>query len=132
MNNLSSQSRTKYEVRDSTIGLGLFARAPIAVGNRVIEYTGKRLSTPDADELNTKFLFDLENGFTIDGEGLENIARYVNHSCFPNCEAEIVGEQIFFNAIRDIDPGEELTIDYGSEYFDEFIKPIGCRCTTCK
>ncbi len=124
-------NKEKYEARESSIGQGLFAREPFIAGERVIEYLGERVPTPIADTRKTRFLFDLENGFTIDGETLSNTARYVNHSCFPNCEAVIEGEQIFFNAVRDIEAGEELTIDYGSEYFDEFIKPEGCKCATC-
>ena len=117
-----------YEVRKSRIGLGLFACVSFYKNDRVIEYTGTLISTKDADRLTTKYLFDLENGYTIDGEAHTNTARYVNHSCMPNCEAEIIGNQIFFNALRYIMPGEELTIDYGTEYFDEFIKSIGCEC----
>ena len=121
----------KYEVRGSGTGLGLFSTAAIRKGARVIEYTGKKIPSKVADTLTTRYLFDLENGFTLDGEGEENTARYVNHSCDPNCEAEIEGDRIFMYAIKRIAPGEEITIDYGEEYCDEFIKPEGCKCKKC-
>jgi len=125
------QTQGSFEVKESATGLGLFTRAPIRKGAQVIEYTGKRIPNSIADELTTRYIFDLENGFSIDGEDEANTARYVNHSCAPNCEAELDGDRIFFNALRDIAPGEELTIDYGKEYFDEFIKPDGCKCGSC-
>jgi len=123
--------KMRYEVRRSTIGCGLFACTRMRKGERVIEYTGVRLPNSIADDLPTRYLFDLENGWTIDGTAYDNTARYVNHSCAPNCEAEIDGDRVFFHATRDIKEGEELTIDYGKEYFDEFIKPFGCKCTKC-
>ena len=121
-----------YEIKNSATGQGLFARGAFRKGERVIEYTGKKIPNTLADALTTRFLFDLENGFTIDGDGEENLARFVNHSCAPNCEAELVSERVFFNALRDIVAGEEITIDYGNEYFDEFIKPEGCKCFQCR
>jgi len=124
--------KSRYEVRRSMIGCGLFACTRMRKGERVIEYTGVKLPNSIADELPTRYLFDLENGWTIDGAGYGNTARYVNHSCTPNCEAELDGDRVFFYAVRDIKEGEEITIDYGEEYFDEFIKPDGCKCMHCK
>ncbi len=113
------------------MGHGLFATRPVRLGEFVIEYTGNKISTKVADELTTRYLFEIDSEWTIDGAERSNIARYVNHSCDPNCEAEIKDNRIFFNAIRDIEKGEEFTIDYGEEYFDEFIKPHGCKCQSC-
>ena len=113
------------------IGCGLFACVRMRKGERVIEYTGTRIPSKLADTLTTRYLFDLEDGWTIDGATYGNIARYVNHSCAPNCDAQIEGDRIFFYATRDIMAGEELTIDYGKEYFDEFIKSFGCKCIKC-
>jgi len=67
----------------------------------------------------------------IDGSARSNIARYINHSCKPNCEAEIVAGRVFLRALRRIEAGEELSYDYGKEYFDMYIKPYGCRCAAC-
>ncbi len=128
----SGSMNSRWEVRRSVTGRGLFARESFRKGVCVIEYTGIKIPTPLADALTTRYLFDLENGWTIDGAAFGNTARYVNHSCNPNCEAIIEGEQIFFYAVRRIETGEELTIDYGKEYFDEFIKPTGCLCSPCR
>jgi len=112
-------------------GDGLFAGKAIKAGERVIEYTGDKIPTPVADTLTTRYLFDLENGWTIDGETHGNAARYVNHVCAPNSEARIEDGHIFFYALRGIAPDEEITIDYGKEYVDEFIAPEGCKCGEC-
>ena len=115
------------------MGLGLFTREAIEAGEFVIEYSGKRIPTILADRLTTKYLFEIDETWTIDGSDRSNLARYVNHSCMPNCEAEITeDDRIIFSAIRDIEIGEELTLDYGEEYFDEFIRPVGCRCDSCE
>lgn len=113
------------------IGSGLFAARTFQKGEFVIEYTGKRIPTSLADALPSRYLFEVDNEWTIDASEERNIARFVNHSCEPNCEAEIEGGRILFFALRQIREGEELTIDYGEEYFDEFIRPTGCGCVRC-
>ena len=113
------------------MGLGLYSRMSIEAGEFVIEYTGTKIPTKIADELPTKYLFEIDDEWTIDGSSRTNIARYVNHSCAPNCEADVRDGRIYFEAVRDIEAGEELSIDYGEEYFDEFIKPFGCKCEGC-
>lgn len=123
-----------YVIRRSRpgMGCGLFAARDIAAGEFICEYTGKKIPTKVADELETRYLFELDKKWTIDGSPRSNIARYINHSCCPNVEAEIdEGDRILIHAIRDIDKGEEFGIDYGEEYFDEFIKPVGCMCEGC-
>ena len=112
-------------------GLGLFARAAIPAGSFVAEYTGRRISTKEADALPTRYLFEIDAKWTIDGSPRSNIARYMNHACEPNCEADIQNGRIMLLASRDIKAEEELTFDYGEEYFDEFIKPMGCKCSKC-
>jgi SET domain-containing protein len=76
-------------------------------------------------------LFTVNSRWTVDGKNTENLSRYVNHSCYPNCEAEIRGKKILISSIRNIKAGDELAYNYGKEYFDEFIKPHGCRCEKC-
>ncbi|HET8581059.1 MAG TPA: SET domain-containing protein [Candidatus Paceibacterota bacterium] len=112
------------------MGLGLFATDYFKKGEMIIEYTGKIIPTRKADTLGTKYLFEIDEDWTIDGSPKSNIARYVNHGCNPatNVEAEVDGRHIFYYAARAIEPGEELLVDYGEEYFDEFIKPHGCKC----
>jgi len=68
----------------------------------------------------------------IDGSLRSNKARYINHSCAPNCEIDIRNKRVYVFAKRNIKTGEELTYDYDTEYFDMYIKPKGCRCTKCE
>jgi SET domain-containing protein len=93
---------------------------------------GKLLTNQEADKKNGKYLFEVNSRWTIDGTGRQNLARYLNHSCRPNCEPEIEGKRVMIYAVKNIKPGEELAYNYGKEYFDEFIKPLGCRCGYCK
>jgi len=119
--------------RSSGRGLGLYAVVPFKKGDFVIEYTGEKITTAVADTLTTRYLFEIDEKWTIDGSNRGNIARYINHSCDPNCEVEISeDDRIMISAIKKIDPGEELTYDYGDEYFNDFIRPVGCHCGTAK
>lgn len=115
----------------SAAGLGLFAVEDIPKGRFVIEYWGKILSDAEAQQIGGKYLLDLENGKTIVGTTRKNTARYANHSCRPNCEIRIAGNRAFLFSRRKIRVGEEITYDYGEEYFDYYLKPHGCRCKKC-
>lgn len=123
-----------YVVKRGLSGLGLFAAAPIKKGTRIIEYRGERITSDEANRRGGKYLFELNDRYTIDGSSRENVARYINHSCTPNCYAEINAAEtrIFIFAKRAIEPGEELTYDYGKEYVNQIIAPAGCRCRSCK
>lgn len=116
-----------HQARPGT-GRGLFVRASIAKGDFILEYTGKKISTKVADTLKSRYLFEIDENWTIDGSTRDNLARYINHSCTPNTEGDIQDDHILITAVRDIGKGEEITIDYDQEYFDEFIKPLGCKC----
>ena len=126
-------TRPNTIVRRSAPGLGrgLFAAHPLEKHDFIVEYVGERISTRYADRLKTRYLFELDEAWTIDGSSHENVARYINHSCEPNAEAEVHDGRILIVATRDIFRGEEITIDYGDEYFDEFIRPLGCKCVCC-
>lgn len=118
-----------FAVKRGTSGRGLFAKTPIKRKDFVIEYWGPIITDDEADIKGGKYLYDIEDTkFTIDGSIKKNLARNINHSCKPNCEAVTEGKRIFIYALRKINPGEELNYDYGKEYFDEYIKPYGCRC----
>jgi hypothetical protein len=120
------------KVRRSSAGMGLFVGAtPIPKGACVIEYTGKVLEGEDWQGVNSKYLFEVSSRKTIDGSPRWNTARYINHSCRPNCEPEIYKGRVFIFAKRAIKPGEELAYNYGPTYFNDFIKPYGCRCAKC-
>ncbi len=112
----------------SNAGLGLFATRPFKKGESIIEYFGREITKAEAYTSRSRYLFEVNSRKTIDGTTRENFARYINHSCKPNCEPQIVKGKIFIDAIRNIKIGEELSYDYGEEYFDEHIKPHGCRC----
>lgn len=126
-------SERTLAVRPSRPGLGkgLFATRALRGGEFITEYAGIHIPTSYADTLDNRYLFELDTDWTIDGSSGSNIARYMNHSCVPNCEGEIRDGRILIFAARDIRRGEELTIDYGEEYFDEFIRPVGCKCERC-
>ncbi|TSC64280.1 MAG: nuclear protein SET [Parcubacteria group bacterium Gr01-1014_91] len=112
----------------SSAGLGLFAMRAFKKGERIIEYVGRTLSKAEEYSSRSKYLFEVNSRKTIDGMSRSNIARYINHSCKPNCEPEIERGRIFIDAIKNIKVGEELHYDYGEEYFNEHIRPYGCRC----
>ena len=76
-------------------------------------------------------MFEINRQWTIDGSSRRNLGRYINHSCRPNAEAQLRQGRIEFVALRAIAPGEEITLDYGEDYFDLFIKASGCRCAAC-
>ena len=114
----------------ASAGLGLFAVRPYKKGERVIEYFGRTLTNAEEYTSRSKYLFEVNSRKTIDGTTRKNIARYINHSCRPNCEPEIERGHIYIDAIRNIKAGQEFVYDYGEEYFNEHIKPFGCRCAS--
>ncbi|OGI22159.1 MAG: hypothetical protein A2808_04010 [Candidatus Moranbacteria bacterium RIFCSPHIGHO2_01_FULL_55_24] len=120
-----------YRVRRSSAGLGLFAEIPFKKGQTIIEYIGRRISTKE--NADNKYIFNVNSRIDIDGSPRWNTARYVNHSCRPNCEAINRRGRIFIVAKRNIKPGEELTYHYGKDYFkSEYIQKMGCRCAKCQ
>lgn len=122
------KNHENFKVFRSKAGFGLKTKKPFRKGEFVIEYIGIKKPNKEVEEDTTKYLFDLDNGYTIDGSPRYNIARYINHSCVPNCEVDIVKGRIIITAIKKIEAGDEIAYDYGKEYFNEFIKPLGCRC----
>lgn len=121
-------------VRDapSGKGKGLFAATDIAKGGFIAEYTGTKVASKAADDSKSRYLFEIDDEWTIDAQDGGGVARFINHSCEPNTEAEIEDSRINIYAVRHIRKGEEITIDYGEEYYDEFIRPFGCKCSAKK
>ena len=130
-----------FELRRSPIqGLGAFATRPIKKGERIVEYTGERISNDEADRRyddaqmrrHHTFLFTLSSRTIVDAAVGGNEARFINHSCNPNCEAVIDRSRIFIYAIKPIAAGEELAYDYQYEwrddYTDEDVKLYVCKC----
>jgi len=126
-----AQNPKKVRVKRGIAGNGLFADEDIKKGEFIIKYEGKLITNEEAEKLKTRYLFEIDENYTIDGSDYSNKARYINHFCKPNIEAELVAGEIIFVAIDDIKKGEELGFDYGEEYFNEFIKPVGCKCELC-
>jgi len=128
-----------FDVRSSPIqGLGAFATEPIVRGTRLIEYTGERMTPDEADrrypddedERHHTYLFAIDDDVVIDAAVGGNEARFINHSCDPNCDAVIDDKRIFIESIRDIEPGEELTYDY-AYVLDERHTPKAKRKYPC-
>ena len=128
-------SNKPYRIGRSRTGLGLFATKPIKKGTRIIRYFGPLLDCDkeEDDAIENKYLFQLTNRWTIDGSVRENIARYINHACRPNAESDVqpIKRKVYIRAIKNIQPGEEINYDYGTDYFKEYLKPIGCICASC-
>ena len=124
-----------FRVGRSRTGLGLFATKPIKRGGHIATYRGRRISTPEAERREARgarFMFTLNKRWIIDGSPRWNRARYINHSCEPNAEAVGRNGGIVIVALRRIEPGEEITYDYGKEYLEYFLEEVGCRCDSCR
>jgi SET domain-containing protein len=126
--------RKLFRVGRSKTGLGLFAVAEIGRGRIITEYRGRRISNELAEsreKRGARYMFELNGKWTVDGSPRYNLARYANHSCRPNAEADIVRGKILLRAIKKIRPDDEITYDYGKEYFDLFFRPSSCLCAHC-
>jgi hypothetical protein len=125
-----------YRVGRSRTGLGLFATKPIKKGAKIVRYFGPLLDSKKRkdDAIENKYLFELNGRWTIDGSVRKNVARYINHACRPNAESDVMPRKrkVVIRAIKDIEPGEEINYDYGTEYFKAYLKPIGCKCAACE
>jgi SET domain-containing protein len=128
--------RRKYRIGRSRTGLGLFATKPYRKREYVVTYRGRKLANAEADRLEargSRYMFEINSRWTIDGSSRWNRARYVNHSCRPNVEAiERKGGKIVYIARRRIKPDEEITVDYGKDYFSAFIGRSRCQCPKCR
>ena len=136
-----------YEIRKSAIqGKGAFATRRIRAGGRIDEYVGERVSRDEADRRyddasmrrHHTFLFALDDDTVVDAAVRGNDARFINHSCEPNCEAVIEDGRIFIYALKNIQPGVELAYDYAYERSDDHDEEdeelYACRCgaPTCR
>ena len=121
-----------YTVKRAATGLGLFATDAIPAHKRIIEYVGQLITNKEVESRSGKYFFGVNTKWSIDGSARSNLARYINHSCKPNSEAFISGHRIWVWSKRNIKAGEEITINYGKEYFNDHIKPVGCKCDVCR
>lgn len=143
---LSADGSPYFEVRRSGIqGLGGFATGHIPAGVRLIEYAGERISPaqadaryPDDNDRHHTYLFAIDDEVVVDAAVNGNAARFLNHSCAPNCDAVIDDGRIWIETIQDIEPGEELVYDYAfvlNERHTPAAKrryPCHCGAITCR
>jgi hypothetical protein len=124
-----------YRIGRASAGLGLFAMKEFRKGEFIVAYTGRRVTDAESarrEARGCRYMFEINSRWAIDGSSRRNIARYVNHSCRPNAEAVIRRRyRIVYVARRRIKAGEEITVDYGKDYFEGFIEKQGCRCAAC-
>ncbi len=131
-NKINPELKDFIKVKRGVDGFGLFALKDISKGEYIIEYFGPILNDAETQEKGGKYLFQISKNKTVDGSIRENIARYINHSCRPNCEVEIKKGRILVFTKKKVKAGEEFNYDYGKDYFNEYIKPKGCMCVKCK
>ena len=126
--------KRRFRIGRSKTGFGLFATKPFRKREYVVTYRGRRITNAEADALEargSRYMFEINSRWTIDGSSRWNMARYVNHSCRPNAEAVGRGRGIVYVARKRIKPDEEITVDYGKNYFEAFIGKSKCRCVAC-
>jgi SET domain-containing protein len=141
----AKRKRRSYSVRNSPIhGRGVFALIYIPKGTRIIEYKGELITDDEADRRYADLhehsphtmLFSLENKLVIDATRRGNSARWINHSCAPNCQVEEEGTRIFIDASRDIHPEEELAYDYNLQLGERHTRAAkrahACFCGTLR
>jgi SET domain-containing protein len=132
--------------KSSVHGYGIFAKKLIPKGTRVIEYIGEKITKAEANrrgpklinyakthhELGAVYLFELNKRYDLDGHVSYNTAKYINHSCIPNCEVDIIRGHIWIIALREIQKGEELFYNYGYDDLEEFDEhPCYCGADKC-
>ena len=124
--------KEQFRVRKTAAGLGLYTTVPIKKGARIIEYTGETITEEEANRRGGRYLFKLNSKRALDARRHVHTARYINHSCKPNCIPYLNDPEtrVFIFAKRDILGGEELTYNYGNEYSAEYCVP--CKCAECR
>jgi uncharacterized protein len=127
--------KIRVRVGNSRIaGKGLFAAQDIKKGTRILQYIGKKITQEESDRrlaAGNVYIFGLNERYAIDGDTPKNTARYINHSCDPNCQTEQFGNTIWIVSIKDIQAGEELTYNYGYEVDDKPADPCHCGAQNC-
>lgn len=132
-----------WKVKNSKIhGSGVFAEKDILKNTKVIQYIGEKVTRAEGNKRSEKrlnkylnsqsdgsvYIFELNSRYDIDGSPKYNKARYINHSCNPNCEVDIVNNEIWISSIKKIRKGEELSYDYGFEFDKDDFKDHICKC----
>ena len=140
-----AQNRYIYKKKSTVHGTGIFAKIKISKGTRIIEYVGERITKTEAERRGPRlveyaqkhkqagavYIFVLNKKYDIDGHVSYNTAKYINHSCAPNCEIDIIRGHIWVIALRDIQKNEELFYNYGYD-LDAYEKhPCCCKSLSC-
>jgi SET domain-containing protein len=115
-------------------GQGLFAEQEIKQGTKIIRYIGQKITQAESERrlaAGNVYIIGLDERYAIDGDTPKNTARYINHSCEPNCHTEQFGNTIWIMAIKDIQAGEELTYNYGYGIDEEPLEPCHCGAKNC-
>lgn len=133
-----------YKKKSKLHGYGLFAKDEIKRGQKIIQYIGREISAKDCDTITDRrfksaaaknrgyaFVFQVTKNYFIDGLVAGNIARFINHSCNPNCESVIYRREVWIRALRRIKPDEELTFDYGFDIMEGIASPCVCGEKQC-
>jgi len=132
---VTTEATENVLVRQSVIhGTGAFARRDLRKGGRVVEYVGEIISKAESVrriEADNEFIFTLEGDCDLDGKVPWNPARFINHTCTPNCEAEVDGQSVWIIALRDIKAGEELSFNYGYDLENFHEHPCHCAAAIC-
>ena len=113
---------------------GLFTTIDITKGTKIIRYIGKKITQEESDRrlaAGNVYIFGLNERYSLDGDTPKNTARYINHSCDPNCQTEQFGNTIWIVSSKDIQAGEELTYNYGYEGDDTPADPCHCGAHNC-
>ncbi len=134
-----------YKVKKSKVhGSGVFAEKKININTKVIQYIGEKILKSEGDKRSGKriskylhsedhgsvYIFELNSKYDIDGTPNYNKAKYINHSCNPNCEVEISRGEIWIRSIKKIKKGEELSYDYGFEFDKDDYTDHVCKCSS--
>ena len=123
-------------------GKGIIASEKIKKNTRVIEYIGEKVTKREGDKrsadrikkfskkknFGTVYIFELNKKYDIDGSPNYNKARFINHSCDPNCEVDIINNRIWISSIKEIKKNEELTYDYGYPFDKDDFRDHECKC----
>ena len=127
-------SRRPFRIGRAKTGLGLFAIKPIKKGAFIVRYSGRVIPNEEAERREARgarYMYELNNKFTLDGSSRRNVGRYANHSCRPNAETVLYRRQVRIKAMRNIKVGDEITYHYGKDYYDAYIGKARCKCVTC-
>lgn len=142
---MGEEEEAVYEVRHSEIhGRGVFATARIEKDEWIVRYTGEKITKAESERRGVErfersqktgeasvYIFDLNKKYDLDGDVPGNDAKYINHSCDPNAEAQNYRGQIWIVALRKIKPGEEITFDYGYDVSHFLDHPCRCGSANC-